>query len=183
MTNYLEATNHGDVQLHLATKGIMIQIDQLNDYISVIDLSSNHLHGNIPKEITLLSSLNLSRNHFSDDIPESIGNLSGLQSLDKLSERIPQSLAVIETLAKMSYCVDILQKKVRNDDANPANELDEADQENAKEKLLVYDIVALGFAVGFWGLFFVLYLKKHKWWFPYWRIVDYVVVKIMDYIQ
>ncbi|KAI3902443.1 hypothetical protein MKW92_016783 [Papaver armeniacum] len=220
MTNYLEATNHGDVQLHLATKGIMIHIDELNDYISVIDLSSNHLHGNIPKEIgllTLLSSLNLSRNHFSDDIPESIGNLSGLQSLDmssnKLSGRIPQSLAVIDTLAVLNLSSNKLSgkiprsphfdtlsvdgsafsenellcgyptKKVCNHDANPANELDEADQENAKEKLLVYAIIALGFAVGFWGLFFVLSLKKQKWWFPYWRIVDHVVVKIIDYIQ
>ncbi|KAI3934131.1 hypothetical protein MKW92_029844 [Papaver armeniacum] len=60
ITSYLEDMGYGDVQLDVATKGIMIQIKQLNNYSSAIDLSSNNLGGSIPSEIgllTLLSSL------------------------------------------------------------------------------------------------------------------------------
>ncbi|KAI3938901.1 hypothetical protein MKW92_012524 [Papaver armeniacum] len=226
-TNELEFRYFGDAQLELATKGITTQIKELHDYTSAIDLSCNYLHGNIPKEIgllTLLYSLNLSHNHFSNDIPESIGNLSGLQSLDLssnyLSGHIPQSLAMIDTLAVLNISSNKLRGKIprgphfdtvsidgsafsenellcgyptnklcdedrntRTNDANPAIEFDEVDREDAKEKLLLYAIVALGFIVGFWGLFFVLFQKRHQWWFPYWKMVDSVAVRIVVYIQ
>ncbi|KAI3957571.1 hypothetical protein MKW92_027735 [Papaver armeniacum] len=195
ITSYLLPEDLGDVQLYLATKGIMIQIQKLNNYSSSIDLSCNHLHGDIPKEIgslTLLNSLNLSNNHFSDGIPESIGNLTGLQSLDlssnNLSGHIPQSLAVIDTLAVLNLSSNKLSGKIprsphfdtlsvegyafsgnellcgyptknpcdrsnaNTGDANPSNEFDEVDGEDAKEKLLFYAIIALdkngGFHIG-----------------------------------
>lgn len=58
----------------------------------------------------------------------------------------------------------------------------EGDQEDAKEKMFFYDVIALGFLVGFWGLLFVLLLKKEKWWFSYWRFVDCIAVKIVGCI-
>ncbi|KAI3854097.1 hypothetical protein MKW92_048656 [Papaver armeniacum] len=201
----------------------MIQIQKLNNYSSSIDLSCNHLHGDIPKEIgslTLLNSLNLSNNHFSDGIPESIGKLSGLQSLDlssnNLSGHIPQSLAVIDALAVLNLSSNQLSGKIprsphfdtlsvegyafsgnellcgyptknpcdrsnaNTEDANPSNEFDEVDGEDAEEKLLFYAIIALGFIVGFWGFFLTLFLKRQKWWFPYWKIVDSVAVRIIE---
>ncbi|KAG4380198.1 hypothetical protein GLYMA_16G125332v4 [Glycine max] len=61
-----------------------------------IDLSSNNLMGEIPKEVGYLLglvSLNLSRNNLSGEIPSHIGNISSLESLDlsrnHISGRIP----------------------------------------------------------------------------------------------
>ncbi|KAI3898831.1 hypothetical protein MKW92_036835 [Papaver armeniacum] len=226
-TNDLEYYYFGDDQLDVATKGIRTEIKKVGDYTSAIDLSCNHLQGNIPEEIgllTLLYSLNLSHNHFSNGIPESIGNLPVLQSLDlssnNLSGHIPQSLAITDTLAVLNLSSNNLSGKIPRGPhfdtvsidgsafsgnellcgypteklcegdldtstvhANPANEFDEVDGEDAKEKLLFYACVAFGFVVGFWGLFLVLFLKKQKWWFPYWKIVDSFAVRIIGYIQ
>lgn len=67
--------------------------------LTSIDLSENHLTGEIPSEIGnlyRLASLNLSRNHIEGSIPETIGNLAWLESLDlswnDLSGPIPQSM-------------------------------------------------------------------------------------------
>ncbi|KAI3916479.1 hypothetical protein MKW92_007550 [Papaver armeniacum] len=49
----------------------------------------------------------------------------------------------------------------------------------AIENVLFYGDVALGFIVGFWGLFFGLLIKKEKWWCGYWRFVDTVATKIV----
>ncbi|KAI3878457.1 hypothetical protein MKW92_027460 [Papaver armeniacum] len=226
-TNDLEYYYFGDDQLDVATKGIKTEIKKVGDYTSAIDLSCNHLQGNIPEEIgllTLLYSLNLSHNHFSNGIPESIGNLPVLQSLDlssnNLSGHIPQSLAITDTLAVLNLSFNKLSGKIPRGPhfdtvsidgsafsgnellcgypteklcdgdldtstvhANPANEFDEVYGEDAKEKLFFYASVALGFVVGFWGLFLVLFLNKQKWWFPYWKIVDSFSVRIIGYIQ
>ncbi|KAK7364458.1 hypothetical protein VNO80_13138 [Phaseolus coccineus] len=80
---------------------------QLN--LKSIDLSSNNLTGEIPKEIVYLFgmvSLNLSRNNLSGEIPSEIGNLSSLESLDlsrnHLYGRIPSSLSQIDFLGKLN---------------------------------------------------------------------------------
>ncbi|XP_057464997.1 receptor-like protein EIX2 [Actinidia eriantha] len=64
-----------------------------------LDLSSNKLSGDIPKEISSLvglSVLNLSRNHLAGTIPDRIGDVKNLEALDlswnKLSCTIPANL-------------------------------------------------------------------------------------------
>ncbi|KAL2334882.1 hypothetical protein Fmac_016095 [Flemingia macrophylla] len=73
-----------------------------------IDLSSNNLEGEIPKEVGYLiglNSLNLSRNNLRGEIPSEIGNLSSLDFLDlsrnHLWGRIPSSLTQIDGLGKL----------------------------------------------------------------------------------
>ncbi|KAK3133985.1 hypothetical protein QOZ80_6AG0543580 [Eleusine coracana subsp. coracana] len=70
-----------------------------------IDLSSNYLTGEIPRDITSLHelvSLNLSGNCLSGKIPHSIGEMHLLESLDlsrnKLSGKIPSSLSKLTFL-------------------------------------------------------------------------------------
>ncbi|XP_028760189.1 receptor-like protein EIX2 [Neltuma alba] len=65
-----------------------------------IDLSTNNLSGEIPKELfnlVQLWSLNLSRNHLIGKIPKEIGGMKGLESLDlsynKLSGEIPWTIS------------------------------------------------------------------------------------------
>ncbi|CAO2193304.1 unnamed protein product [Urochloa humidicola] len=77
-----------------------------------IDLSSNNLSGEIPKEITALDALlnlNLSWNHFSGVVPNKIGQMQSLESLDlkrnKLSGEIPSTLSNLSFLSilNLSY--------------------------------------------------------------------------------
>ncbi|MED6106704.1 hypothetical protein PIB30_007027 [Stylosanthes scabra] len=73
--------------------------------MSALDLSSNQLTGEIPRELGVLSSLhtlNLSHNHLTGSIPESFHNLHSIESLDlssnNLSGEIPPDLQDIYSL-------------------------------------------------------------------------------------
>ncbi|RDY09441.1 putative inactive leucine-rich repeat receptor kinase XIAO, partial [Mucuna pruriens] len=88
-------------------------------FLKSIDLSSNNLTGEIPKEIGYLVglvSLNLSRNNLSGEIPSEIGNLSSLDSLDlsnnHLSGRIPYSLCQIDGLGKLNLSHNSLSGRI-----------------------------------------------------------------------
>ncbi|XP_027924060.1 receptor-like protein EIX2 [Vigna unguiculata] len=84
-----------------------------------IDLSSNNLTGEIPKEIGYLVglvSLNLSRNNLSGKIPSEMGNLSFLESLDlqrnHISGEIPFSLSEIDFLGILDLSHNSLSGRI-----------------------------------------------------------------------
>ncbi|KOM55404.1 hypothetical protein LR48_Vigan10g129600 [Vigna angularis] len=84
-----------------------------------IDLSSNNLTGEMPKEITYmlgLVSLNLSRNNLNGEIPSEIGNLSLLDSLDlsrnNFSGKIPSTLSNIDRLAMLDLSKNHLSGRI-----------------------------------------------------------------------
>ncbi|RDY01622.1 putative inactive leucine-rich repeat receptor kinase XIAO, partial [Mucuna pruriens] len=88
-------------------------------FLKSIDLSSNNLTGEIPKEIGYLVglvSLNLSRNNLSGEIPSEIGNLSSLDSLDlsnnHFSGIIPYSLSQIDDLGKLNLSYNCLSGRI-----------------------------------------------------------------------
>jgi EIX receptor 1/2 len=88
-------------------KGRHLEYDTILYLVKVIDLSSNLLEGQIPREVTSLFGLiglNLSRNLLTGIIPQNIGDLERLESLDLssnyISGVIPPSLA---TLSFLSY--------------------------------------------------------------------------------
>ena len=77
--------------------------------VTILDLSSNHLSGPIPQELTLLfglQGLNLSHNNLSGDIPTKIGEMKSLESLDlssnHLSGRIPRSISTLTWLSHLN---------------------------------------------------------------------------------
>jgi len=89
------------------------------ELIKGIDLSSNKLTGEIPKEIGYLVglvSLNLSRNNLSGKIPSEIGNLSSLESLDlsrnQISGGIPLPLSEIDNLGKLDLSHNFLSGRI-----------------------------------------------------------------------
>ncbi|THG01990.1 receptor-like protein EIX2 [Camellia sinensis] len=92
-------------QMELVVKGRNMKIINILSIVNIIDFSSNKLWGEIPDELTNLSSLgalNLSRNELTGKIPENIGRLQQLEALDlswnHLSGPIPPSMASITAL-------------------------------------------------------------------------------------
>ncbi|XP_026415831.1 receptor-like protein EIX2 [Papaver somniferum] len=168
--------------------------------LGMLNLSHNLLSSNIPASVgnmSSLESLDLSSNRLSGHIPQSLTSIDSLQILslshNNLSGRIPRgnhfdTLSVNGSafVGNELLCGYPMENECNGDhnistsDTNPPSKVGEDNQEDAKEKFLLYAIVSMGFVVGFWGFFFVLLLKKQNWWFPYWRIVDSIAVKIVE---
>ncbi|KAK0592797.1 hypothetical protein LWI29_025551 [Acer saccharum] len=88
-------------------------------YMTGLDLSSNELTGDIPKDIGNLQqikAMNLSHNFLSGSIPESFSNLTNIESLDlshnKLSGRIPPQLTQLNSLAIFNVSINNLSGPV-----------------------------------------------------------------------
>ncbi|EMS59073.1 LRR receptor-like serine/threonine-protein kinase GSO1 [Triticum urartu] len=84
-----------------------------------IDLSLNHLTGEIPDEITSLNgllSLNLSWNHLSQKIPSKIGDMKSLESLDlsrnNISGEVPTSLSDLTYLSSLDLSYNNLAGRI-----------------------------------------------------------------------
>ncbi|GMN20135.1 hypothetical protein TIFTF001_047046 [Ficus carica] len=104
--------------LFLVWKGALLAFKNLG-LLKNIDLSSNKLSGDIPREITQLIglvSLNLSRNDLSGQIPQEIGELKSLDVLDlsknHLFGRIPSSLSQIDRLSTLDLSSNNLSGKI-----------------------------------------------------------------------
>ncbi|XP_024017247.1 receptor-like protein EIX1 [Morus notabilis] len=114
---YVERLYRGEVQV--AWKGDLKILQSTIFLVKSIDLSSNKLIGEIPREITQLSglvSLNLSRNSLSGQIPSEIGQLTSLDALDlswnHLVGQIPPSLTHIDRLNALDLSNNNLNGKI-----------------------------------------------------------------------
>ncbi|KAG8381251.1 hypothetical protein BUALT_Bualt06G0103100 [Buddleja alternifolia] len=146
-----------------------------------LNISNNNLTGFIPRDIGEMKSLNFldfSRNHLSGGIPTSVSDLNYLGVLDlsynNLSGRIPQSNHAL-TFDASSYienyglCGKPLNKSCPGDESHgdPSSTVDGDDAlkegESEDEELITegfYIAMALGFIVGFWGIFGTILLNK-----------------------
>ena len=100
-------------------KGVMLEYTNTLSYVVNMDLSSNKLVGEIPKELVLLSGLlglYLSNNHFTGRIPDGIGDMNSLESLDlsmnHLSGMIPQSLSALTFLSHLNLSHNNLSGRI-----------------------------------------------------------------------
>ena len=105
--------------MSLIWKGVDQWYKNADKFLKSIDLSSNHLTGEIPVEMEYLFgliSLNLSRNNLSGEIIPNIGNFKSLEFLDlsrnHLSGRIPPSLAHIDRLTWLDLSNNQLYGKI-----------------------------------------------------------------------
>ncbi|KAI3958226.1 hypothetical protein MKW92_030152 [Papaver armeniacum] len=166
--------------------------------LSTLNLSHNRFSSVIPQSIGSmngLESLDLSFNKLTGHIPDSLASLSSLETLNlsynNLSGKIPREphfdtlsgdgSAYLNNSLLCGFYTNNTCEDDRRTEATDGNSPNEG-YEDDEEELLLYAIVSLGFAVGFWGLFFVLLLKKQKWWFPYWRLVDVVAMRVANFM-
>ncbi|KAJ7974795.1 Leucine-rich repeat receptor protein kinase [Quillaja saponaria] len=127
-----------------------------------IDFSDNQLVGEIPKTISNLSSLgylNLSYNNFSGPIPRD-------RQLTTLGD--PSNYA-----GNPFLCGDSLPKRCPGDytPQAPARAGHHEDEEDKKEKVWFYFVIALGFVTGFWTVIGVLFFKKN-WRHAFFRCIE-----------
>ncbi|KAK4391142.1 Receptor-like protein EIX2 [Sesamum angolense] len=158
--------------------------------LKLIDLSSNRLVGNIPKQLSLLRglvSLNLSRNHLTGNIDSEIGQMNVLESLDlsrnQLSGEIPVGLAELSFLAFLDLSFNNLSGNIpsgtqlqgfnasvyagNNGLCGPplAACLPPDGPSSANDSKFdagFYISTLLGFVLGFWG-FIVSLVLKNSW--------------------
>ncbi|KAL4375625.1 hypothetical protein AHAS_Ahas05G0300500 [Arachis hypogaea] len=107
------------VNITLMWKGVENWFKDPEFSLKAIDLSGNHLTGEIPKEIGYLvglNELNLSRNNLKGEIPSQIGNLTSLDSLDlsrnDLCGRIPSSLSQIDGIGVLDLSYNNLSGRI-----------------------------------------------------------------------
>jgi len=103
----------------LALKGSNREYGKNLGLMATIDLSSNHLTGEIPQSITklvVLVGLNLSGNHLTGLIPNNIGHMAMLESLDlsrnHLYGRMPTSFSNLTFLSYMNLSFNNLEGKI-----------------------------------------------------------------------
>ncbi|XP_062114867.1 receptor-like protein EIX2 [Humulus lupulus] len=184
--------------------------------LEIMDLSSNELDGVIPEglcELVGLHGLNLSHNHLSGNMPKNIGKLKFLESLDlsrnELVGTIPQSLSVITTLSYLNLSHNNLSGKIPlgnqlqtlNDlsiyAANPllcgvplpkkcptdpdsaqpplmssnADKDDNEEVEDKAQKIWFYFVIFFGYVTGLWAVIGILVFKR-EWRFAYFRFAE-----------
>ncbi|CAL9174678.1 unnamed protein product [Musa hybrid cultivar] len=103
----------------LTTKGSMVDYTTILSLVTSIDLSNNHLSGEIPKELTKLLGLrflNLSNNLLTGRIPEKMGDMKQLESVDlsvnDLTGEIPSSFSAMSFLARLNLSYNNLSGKI-----------------------------------------------------------------------
>ncbi|RDX70901.1 LRR receptor-like serine/threonine-protein kinase GSO1, partial [Mucuna pruriens] len=103
----------------LAWKGQIRKYGKNLGFMTIIDLSDNHLTGEIPQSLTTLvalAGLNLSGNNLIGFIPNNIGHMKMLESLDLsrnyLYGRMPQSFSNLTFLSYMNLSLNNLSGKI-----------------------------------------------------------------------
>ncbi|XP_058111869.1 receptor-like protein 18 [Magnolia sinica] len=106
-------------KVSLVSKGLQMELVKILTAFTVVDLSENKFHGDIPESIGDLKSLlvlNMSNNDLIGGIPSSFQNLRDLESLDlshnKLSGEIPWQLTELTFLEVLNLSQNFLVGKI-----------------------------------------------------------------------
>ncbi|KAJ9709819.1 hypothetical protein PVL29_001337 [Vitis rotundifolia] len=176
-------------RMELVVKGQDMEFDSILPIVNLIDLSSNNIWGEIPEEITNLSTLgtlNLSQNRLIGKIPKKIGTMQGLETLDLscncLSGPSPPSMTnsnkqlVLDIQrypsiyeANLGLCGPPLSTNCST--LNDQDHKDDEEDEDEWDMSWFFISMGLGFPVGFWAVCGSLALKK-SWRRAYFRFID-----------
>ncbi|KAK5833996.1 receptor-like protein 6 [Gossypium arboreum] len=116
--NYMGG-NYYQASIIITMKGLDFKLERILTSFTVIDFSSNHFKGSIPKEVGELNSLivlNFSHNSLAGNIPPSFGKMAALESLDlssnKLQGRIPVQLTDLTFLGALNLSHNNLEGQI-----------------------------------------------------------------------
>jgi Leucine-rich repeat (LRR) protein len=180
-----------DLSSNQLTGDIPEEIGNLIALVS-LNLSHNNLSGEITSKIgrlISLDSLDMSKNQFFGPIPPSLAQIDRLSMLNlsdnNLSGRIPigtqlQSFDASSYEGNVDLCGKPLDKKCPGDEEVAHQKPAETHDEEDKKPL--YLSVALGFIIGFWGLWGSLFLSRnwrHKYVLFLNNIIDTMYVFIV----
>ncbi|TYI58323.1 hypothetical protein E1A91_D11G348700v1 [Gossypium mustelinum] len=192
--NYIYVSEGLYLSALLVLKGRQDEYGATLGLVTSIDLSTNSLTGEIPKEIARLvelRSLNLSGNLLTGNIPDNIGNMKLMESLDlsmnRLNGEIPLSLSnlnflnhfnVFENFSYMGnhLCGPPLTKSCSTKDFSTDAKNNGSSSEGSKVNWLYVSIV-LGFVMGFWGVVAPLFFIR-PWRHAYYRKLDHIYAKL-----
>uniref|UniRef100_A0A0R0EED6 Disease resistance R13L4/SHOC-2-like LRR domain-containing protein n=1 Tax=Glycine max TaxID=3847 RepID=A0A0R0EED6_SOYBN len=178
--------------------------------VTSIDLSSNKLLGEIPREITRLNGLNflnLSHNQVIGHIPQGIGNMGSLQSIDfsrnQLSGEIPPPISNLSFLSMLDLSYNHLKGKIPtgtqlqtfdassfigNNLCGPPLSINCSS--NGKTHSYegsdghgvdwLFVSAAIGFIVGFWIVIAPLLICR-SWRYAYFHFLDHVWFKLQSF--
>ncbi|KAI8533453.1 hypothetical protein RHMOL_Rhmol10G0011400 [Rhododendron molle] len=190
----------------LMMKGNMYRYDKILALVAIMDLSDNNFSGRIPKELTSLVgliSLNVSKNHLSGMIPKKIGSMGFLGALDlsrnQLYGEIPPSISNLTFLSYLDLSFNNLSGRIpsstqlqgfsassfegnmlcglpltKNCSVDPGRTTPGAENEGVD---WFYVLMAIGFAVGFWGVCGPIFFIK-SWRHAYFRFLDNVWTRL-----
>ncbi|KAH1063634.1 hypothetical protein J1N35_028621 [Gossypium stocksii] len=103
----------------ITLKGLDFKLERILTSFTVIDFSSNHFEGSIPKEVGELNSLivlNFSQNSLAGNNPPLLGKMAALESLDlssnKLQGRIPVQLTDLTYLGALNLSHNNLEGQI-----------------------------------------------------------------------
>ncbi|XP_017620693.1 receptor like protein 26-like [Gossypium arboreum] len=103
----------------ITMKGSDFELERILTFFIVVDFSSNHFKGSIPKEVGELNSLivlNFSHNRLASNIPPSLGKMTALESLDlssnKLQGRILVQLTDLKNLGELNLSHNNLEGQI-----------------------------------------------------------------------
>ncbi|KAK7393238.1 hypothetical protein VNO78_21788 [Psophocarpus tetragonolobus] len=150
-----------------------------------LNLSYNNLAGHIPTKIgnmKSLESLDLSHNQLKGKISDSISSLTWLSHLNlsynNLSGPIPKGYQLSSLDDPFIYngnpflCGDPLPKECSTDDSQHDNTVEDEDGNKDKmENFWFYSVIAIGYAVGFWGVIGSLFMSR-RWRHAYFQWTD-----------
>ncbi|KAL6325069.1 hypothetical protein AAG906_022277 [Vitis piasezkii] len=197
-------------QLSVVMKGRELIYQNTLYLVNSIDLSDNNISGKLPelRNLSRLGTLNLSINHLTGNIPEDVGSLSQLETLDlsrnQLSGLIPPSMVSMTSLNHLNLSYNRLSGKIptsnqfqtfndpsiyRNnlalcddeattDSSGVDNEDHDDEHEDAFEMKWFYMSMGPGFVVGFWGVFGPLIINR-SWRRAYFRFLDEMKDRVM----
>ncbi|KRH09064.1 hypothetical protein GLYMA_16G193600v4 [Glycine max] len=118
-SNLSAMTLKNQISVLLWLKGRGDEYRNILGLVTSIDLSSNKLFGEIPREITYLNGLNflnMSHNQLIGHIPQGIGNMRSLQSIDfsrnQLFGEIPPSIANLSFLSMLDLSYNHLKGNI-----------------------------------------------------------------------
>ncbi|KAJ3671069.1 hypothetical protein LUZ60_008495 [Juncus effusus] len=195
--------------MDVLTKGTSLEYYGVFISVTSFDLSFNSLAGEIPERLvsyftlTGLNSLNLSGNHLSGNIPMNIGAMQALESLDLsiniLSGEIPFSLSNLTFLGYLNFSYNNLSGRIPS--GNQLQTFDESSyignsglcgpplskncsgngitipqgnesrKEDGSDVMSLYLGICIGFIFGLW-LVFCVFLFKRKYRIAYFRATD-----------